>query len=88
MGRQNNYLIVGPLAEAAERVQDLASDLFTSLMMIESMERLETAEKEYKIACDNDDADSAKQKELQLKACESTVRITIAMMDDQGGAYQ
>ena len=88
MGRRNNYLIVGPLGEAVDRVQDLASDLFTSLMMLESMERLETAEKEYKSACENDDVDSVKLKELQLKACESTVQITIAMMDDHDGAYQ
>lgn len=81
-------MIVGPLSEAADRVQNLASDLFTSFMMIESIERLEIAEKEYKMACEEDNADNTRQKELQLKACESTMHITIAMMEDENGAVQ
>lgn len=81
MTRTGNILLVGPLAEAFRNVEEIASGLFTSLMMVESMERLEAAEQEYKIACDAGDPTEAREKELQLKACETTVQITVALLD-------
>ena len=45
------------------------------------MERLEAAEQEYKIACDAGDPTEAREKELQLKACETTVQVTVALLD-------
>ena len=41
--------MVGPLSEVEPRMKQLASNLFTSLMMMESMERLEIAEEEYEL---------------------------------------
>lgn len=79
MNRTRNILMVGPLSEVEPRMKQLASNLFTSLMMMESMERLEIAEEEYRLACVGDDAEIAREKEQMLKACEVTMQITIGL---------
>ena len=83
MIRRGNILLVGPLAEAEENLTELGMNLFTSLMLADSVERLEAAEKEYAIACDSDDVDDVKNKELNLKACETTMQISIAMIANE-----
>lgn len=88
MNSRGNILLVGPLSEATEKVEEIASGLFTSLMMLESMERLEAAEQEYKTACNSDNPQAVIEKELQLKACETTVQITVAMLDNGEGVSQ
>ena len=86
MIRPGNILLVGPLSQADEKIRELGMNLFTSLMMMESMERLEAAEQEYLIACDGDDPAEMREKELKLRACESTFQITAAMLDVEDGS--
>lgn len=82
MRRNRNILMVGPLSEVDTRMEHFASNLFTSLMMMESMERLELAEEEYRAACDGDDAEVTREKEQLLKACEVTMQITIGLLNE------
>ena len=86
--RRNNILMVGPLAEAQASVTELGMNLFASMMMLESIERLETAEDEYKVASTSDDPDEIRKKEIQLRSCEATMQITAAMFEAEEGAPQ
>lgn len=82
MRKTRNILMVGPLSEISAKMEQFSSNLFTSLMMMESMERLELAEQEYKEACDGDDAEITREKEQLLKACEVTMQITIGLLEE------
>ena len=81
MNRTGNILLVGPFSEIRERVAEFSSGMFASLMMLESISRLEAAELEHKIACDGEDEAKRQETERTLRACETTVQITIALLD-------
>jgi len=76
-----NILLVGPFSEISERVEEFTSGMFASLMMMESISRLEAAELQYKIACDGEDETKRQETERMLRACETTVQITIGLLD-------
>tara|TARA_R110000772_G_scaffold267817_2_gene392712 strand:+ start:479 stop:736 length:258 start_codon:yes stop_codon:yes gene_type:complete len=77
----NNLLLVGPFSEIEERIDEFTSSIFASLMMMESMDRLEAAEQEYKIARAGKDEKRLEETERTLRACEVTVQITIGLLD-------
>ena len=81
MKRPSNILLIGPLSEADDRVRELGMNLMTSFMMMESMERLEAAEQEYKSAQEVEDPETVREKEMQLKACKHTVQIAAALLE-------
>ena len=81
MNRTGNILLVGPFSEIDERMEEFTSGMFASLMMMESISRLEAAELQYKLACDGEDEVKRQETERTLRACETTVQITIGLLD-------
>tara|TARA_B100000131_G_scaffold314743_2_gene352069 strand:+ start:1284 stop:1550 length:267 start_codon:yes stop_codon:yes gene_type:complete len=81
MKRTNNYLITGPLSEAEDRVYDIASNLFTSVLISESIEKLEKMEDEYAIALSGSNEQEIREKETMLRACEASFQIVCSMFE-------
>ena len=73
--------MVGPFSEIEARMEEFTSGIFASLMMMESIERLEAAELQYKIACSGEDEKKREETARTLRACETTVQITISLLD-------
>jgi hypothetical protein len=78
---KNSYLITGPLAEIEDRLLEFSSNMFTSVLLSESIIKLEKLEDEYCTALSGSSEDEIKQKEMMLKACEASFQIVCSMLE-------
>ena len=79
---QKNSLLVGPLSEAADSIMEFTSNMFATVLVQQSIERLEEAEIEHEKACLNDqeNPEAVLSTKLRVDACMASIQIATAFM--------
>lgn len=86
---QKNSLLVGPLSEASASILEFSSNMFATVLVQQSIERLEIAEMEYKSVCESDteDTKTISQKKRNLDACMASVQIATNFLNLSDESY-
>ena len=78
---------IGPFADVEQRVDDFSYNLFSSYLMMESIERLEQVTQEYADALKGRDEIKIINKKREFDACEASFYIAVHIMQ-QDNIYQ
>ena len=73
---------IGPFGEAKENIEEFASSMFLSLMMLDTAEKIEKLNNDYEIAVKNNDIQEISRNKTELEACYASLRLAAYMFDD------
>ena len=73
---------IGPFGEAEENIEEFASNVFLSLMILETTEKIKKLNSDYETAVRENDELLISQSKLELEACYASLRLAAYVFDE------
>ncbi len=74
--------LIGPFGEAQKNIEELASNMFLSLMILETTDKIEKLNSEYEAAVKDNDEGLISRSKMELEACYASLRLAAYVFDE------